>query len=60
MKNYDQYVKYDILEVNGVYDIVVKIECTNMADVKNIIGEIRKINRISSTTTMLVNEEQEG
>ncbi len=56
----DQSVKYEIQGVNGVYDIVVRAECNSMNDMKDILKEIRKIDKITSTTTMLVNEEQEG
>ncbi len=56
---HDQSIAYEIQGVNGVYDIVVKIECISMNDMKNVINEIRKINMITSTATMMVNEEQE-
>ncbi len=51
--------KYEIQGVYGVYDIVVKVECDNMEDVRNTLSKIRRIDKIVSTITMLVNEEQE-
>jgi DNA-binding Lrp family transcriptional regulator len=51
--------KYEIQGVYGVYDIVVKVECDNMEDVRNTLRKIRRIDKIVSTITMLVNEEQE-
>ncbi len=52
-------VKYEIQGVYGVYDIIVKVECENMDDIRNSLGKIRKVNKIVSTITMLINEEQE-
>lgn len=52
-------LKYEIQGVYGVYDIVVRIESESMDDVKNILAKIRRIDKISSTITMLVIEEQE-
>lgn len=54
-----QSVKYETRGVYGVYDIIVKIECGNMNDIRNMLGKIRQVNKIVSTITMLVNEEQE-
>lgn len=58
MKSNSQF-KYEIQGVYGVYDIVVKVECEKMEDVRNTLGKIRRIDKIVSTITMLVNEEQE-
>jgi DNA-binding Lrp family transcriptional regulator len=58
MKNNNQF-KYEIQGVYGVYDIVVKVECEKMEDVRDTLGKIRRIDKIVSTITMLVNEEQE-
>lgn len=52
-------LKYEIQGVYGVYDIIVKVECENMDDIRNSLGKIRKVNKIVSTITMLINEEQE-
>jgi len=54
-----QPVSYEIQGVYGVYDIVVKLECKTMEDVRNVLANIRRIDKIVSTITMLVNEEQE-
>jgi DNA-binding Lrp family transcriptional regulator len=51
--------KYEIQGVYGVYDMVVRVECDIMEDVRNILGKIRRVDNIVSTITMLVNEEQE-
>jgi DNA-binding Lrp family transcriptional regulator len=59
MKSDTQLVNYEIQGVYGVYDIVVKLECKTMEDVRNILAKIRRIDKIVSTITMLVNEEQE-
>jgi len=59
MKIEDESVRYEIQGVYGVYDIVVKIESESMDDVKNTLAKIRRIDKISSTITMLVIEEQE-
>jgi DNA-binding Lrp family transcriptional regulator len=53
-------VKYEVQGVYGVYDIVVKITSDNMDHLRNIItNKIRKIDKVYSTLTMMVIEEQE-
>ncbi len=52
-------IKYEIQGVYGVYDIVVRVECEKMEDVRDILGKIRRVDKVISTITMLVNEEQE-
>lgn len=59
LKDSDPSVKYEIQGVYGVYDIIIKIECPKIEDIRNMHGKIRKIDKIVSTITMLVNEEQE-
>lgn len=59
MKNEDQSVRYELQGVYGVYDIVIKIESERIDDVKNMLAKIRKVDKIESTLTMLVIEEQE-
>jgi DNA-binding Lrp family transcriptional regulator len=54
-----QSVKCEIQGVYGVYDIIVKVECESMDDVRNTLGKIRRVDKIISTITMLINEEQE-
>ena len=58
-KNAGQSTKYEIQGVYGVYDIVVKIEGSTMEDIRNTLAKVRRIDKIVSTITMLVNEEQE-
>jgi len=53
-------VKYEVQGVYGVYDILVKITADNMDLLRNIItNKIRKIDKVYSTLTMMVIEEQE-
>jgi DNA-binding Lrp family transcriptional regulator len=53
-------VQYEIQGVYGVYDIIVKITAGNMDLLRNIItNKIRKIDKVYSTLTMMVIEEQE-
>jgi len=53
-------VQYESQGVYGVYDIVVKISSDSMDHLRNIItNKIRKIDRVYSTLTMVVIEEQE-
>ncbi len=59
MKMEYESVRYEIQGVYGVYDTVIRIESESMDDVKNVLAKIRRIDKISSTITMLVIEEQE-
>jgi DNA-binding Lrp family transcriptional regulator len=59
MKNVPQPAKYEIQGVYGVYDIIVKVEGGNMENIRDTLGKIRRVDKITSTITMLVNEEQE-
>lgn len=53
-------VKYEVAGVYGVYDIVLKIMADNSEELRSIItNKIRKINKVQSTLTMMVIEEQE-
>ncbi len=53
-------VRYEVQGVYGVYDIVVKITADNMDHLRNIItNKIRKIDKVYSTLTMMVIEDQE-
>jgi len=53
-------LKYEVQGVYGIYDIVVKIEAANADLLRNIItSKIRKIDKVQSTLTMMVIEEQE-
>lgn len=53
-------IKYEIQGVYGVYDIIVKITAESMDLLRSIItNKIRKIDKVYSTLTMMVIEEQE-
>lgn len=53
-------VQYEIQGVYGVYDLIVKITSDSMDHLRNIItNKIRKIDKVYSTLTMMVIEEQE-
>ncbi|MDE1863183.1 MAG: Lrp/AsnC ligand binding domain-containing protein [Thaumarchaeota archaeon] len=53
-------VKYEIQGVYGVYDIIVKITADSMENLRSMItNKIRKIDKVYSTLTMMVIEEQE-
>jgi DNA-binding Lrp family transcriptional regulator len=53
-------VKYEAQGVYGVYDIIVKITADSMDLLRSIItNKIRKIDKVYSTLTMMVIEEQE-
>ena len=53
-------VQYEVQGVYGVYDIVVKITSDNIDKIRSIItNQIRKIDKVHSTLTMMVIEEQE-
>jgi len=54
-------IKYEIQGVYGVYDIILKITSDNTENLRSIItNKIRKINKVQSTLTMMVIEEQES
>jgi DNA-binding Lrp family transcriptional regulator len=46
----------EVSEVNGVYDIVVKIASQSLDDLKDTITQIRTIDTIRSTMTLIVIE----
>lgn len=53
-------VQYEVQGVYGVYDIIVKITSNSMEKLRGIItNNIRKIDKVYSTLTMMVIEEQE-
>ena len=53
-------IQYEVQGVYGVYDIIVKITADNMDLLRSIItNKIRKIDKVYSTLTMMVIEEQE-
>ncbi len=58
--NKETSVQYEVQGVYGVYDIIVKITADSMDHLRNIItNRIRKIDKVYSTLTMMVIEEQE-
>ena len=53
-------ISFEIQGVYGVYDIKVKISSDESATVRKIVtNQIRKIENVQSTLTMVVIEEQE-
>ena len=53
-------ISFEIQGVYGVYDIIVKISSDESATVRKIVtNQIRKIENVQSTLTMVVIEEQD-
>ena len=53
-------VKLELQGVYGVYDIIVKLSSDNGEKLRSIVtDDIRKIENVQSTLTMLVIEQQE-
>jgi DNA-binding Lrp family transcriptional regulator len=53
-------VELEIQGVYGVYDIIVKLSADDGAKLRSIVtNEIRKIQNVQSTLTMMVIEQQE-
>ena len=53
-------IQYEVQGVYGVYDIIVKITANSMDLLRSLItNKIRKIDKVYSTLTMMVIEEQE-
>jgi len=53
-------VKFEIQGVYGVYDIILKLSSDNSEKLSSIVkNDIRKIQNIQSTLTMMVIEQQE-
>ncbi len=58
--NVEKGLKFEVQGVYGIYDIVVKIESENADHLRSIItNKIRKIDKVQSTLTMMVIDEQE-
>ena len=56
----EENIQYEIQGVYGVYDIVLKISSENTEKLRSVItNKIRKIDKVQSTLTMMVIEEQE-
>jgi len=57
----EEDIKYEVQGVYGVYDIVLKLSSNDAEKLRGIItNKIRKINKVQSTLTMMVIEEQEN
>ena len=53
-------IEYEVQGVYGVYDIVLKISSDSADNLRTVItNKIRKIDKVQSTLTMMVIEEQE-
>ena len=53
-------VKLEIQGVYGVYDIILKLTADDATKLRSIVtNDIRKINNVQSTLTMMVIEQQE-
>ena len=53
-------VKYEVQGVYGVYDIILKVSSDNAENLRSVItNKIRKIDKVQSTLTMMVIQEQE-
>ncbi len=53
-------VKYEVQGVYGVYDIILKVSSDNAENLRSVIThKIRKIDKVQSTLTMMVIQEQE-
>ena len=56
----EENINYEVQGVYGVYDIVLKISSNNTDNLRSVItNKVRKINKVQSTLTMMVIEEQE-
>ena len=57
----EESVKYNVQGVYGVYDIILKVTSDNSEKLRAVItNKIRKIDKVQSTLTMMVIEEQEN
>jgi len=57
----EENVKYEVQGVYGVYDIILKVTSDNSEKLRSVItNKIRKIDKVQSTLTMMVIEEQEN
>ena len=53
-------IKFEVQGVYGVYDIVLKISSDDAEELRSVItNKVRKINKVQSTLTMMVIQEQE-
>jgi DNA-binding Lrp family transcriptional regulator len=53
-------IDYEVQGVYGVYDIVLKISSDSADNLRSVItNKVRRIDKVQSTLTMMVIEEQE-
>lgn len=58
--NVEKNLKFEVQGVYGIYDIVVKIQSDDADHLRSVItNKVRKIDRVQSTLTMMVIDEQE-
>lgn len=58
--NSESSIDYEVQGVYGVYDIVLKISSDSADNLRSVItNKIRRIDKVQSTLTMMVIEEQE-
>lgn len=56
----EEDVQFEIQGIYGIYDIIIKLSSENGENLRAIItNKIRRINKVQSTLTMMVIEEQE-
>ena len=56
----EENINYEVQGVYGVYDIELKISSNNTDNLRSVItNKVRKIDKVQSTLTMMVIEEQE-
>ena len=56
----EKEIKYEIQGVYGIYDIVLKVSSDNSAKLRGLVtNQVRRIENVQSTLTMMVIEEQE-
>ncbi len=56
----EENINYEVQGVYGVYDIVLKVSSNNTDNLRSVItNKVRKIDKVQSTLTMMVIEEQE-
>ena len=56
----EENIKYEVQGVYGVYDIILKVSSSNTDNLRSVItNKVRKIDKVQSTLTMMVIEEQE-
>lgn len=56
----EEDIQFEIQGIYGIYDIILKLSSDNGEKLRAIItNKIRRINKVQSTLTMMVIEEQE-